>query len=106
VTDKQQNRLRLIADPEEKNDDRADWAYEALCSFQSATGLGDEDGLDTAVSDLLADIAHLCDRERLDFSHLILRAKNHYEAETEPDNGDADEGERGTQFDHINVTED
>jgi hypothetical protein len=46
-------------DDEGKNDDRAEWALQALETFQAATGTDDGD----AISDLVADLLHLCDRE-------------------------------------------
>ena len=52
-----------IPDPEGQNDDRAQWALVAAKAFAKRTRLKIEaDGLDTAISDLLADLGHLCDR--------------------------------------------
>lgn len=38
-------------------------------------------GLETAVSDLLGDIRHLCDNEGLEFAKLDRRGHGHYTAE-------------------------
>lgn len=51
--------MPLDVDEEGKNDDRAEWARQALETFQAATGTDDCD----AIGDLIADLAHLCDRE-------------------------------------------
>jgi hypothetical protein len=67
-------------DPEELNDNRAEWAEAALLEFKSQTGTDTED----AVSDLLADLMHWCDRNAQDFDHELSRARNHYECETDP----------------------
>jgi hypothetical protein len=66
-------------DPEAMNDKRAQWAGSALRGFRRNTGTGLED----AVSDLLADLMHWCDRNGQDFEHELRRAQLHYEAETE-----------------------
>jgi hypothetical protein len=39
------------------------------------------DLLEQNIADLLADIAHLCDREKLSLPAIIARAQMHYEAE-------------------------
>jgi len=72
---------RLPPDPEEMNDDRADWAAAALSAFQAQTGsdLGD------AVSDLLCDLMHWCDRNGISFRKELERARWHYDAETSPE---------------------
>ena len=69
----------LPPDPEEMNDKRADWAASAIDDFGQQTGTDLED----AVSDLLADLMHWCDRNGQDFEHELRRARQHYEAETE-----------------------
>ena len=66
-------------DPEGQNDKRAEWAEEALLAFMHETGTDQED----AVSDLLCDIMHYCDRDnRLNFEHQLTRARGHYVVET------------------------
>lgn len=74
----------LIPDASEpSNQDRAKWAMAAVQTFADVTGLDvDVDGLDTAVSDLLADLAHLCDARGLSLCGLLNRAAMHYEDET------------------------
>lgn len=53
-----------------KNDERA-------CRAQMAVDLGEEGG-DSAIVDLLANLRHLCDREGLDFAELDSMAYIHY----------------------------
>jgi hypothetical protein len=67
-------------DPERRNDRRADWAHTVLREFQRLTGADTED----AVSDLLADLLHWCDRHGQDFDTELRRARNHYDIETDP----------------------
>lgn len=71
---------------EPNNDDRAQWAEEALRAFCIATGV---DTTETAVGDLIADLGHWCDRHtycdekgRLNLAQLIENGRSHYEAET------------------------
>jgi len=59
----------------------ASYAGAALETFCDQTGLGPEDGKDTAVADLLADLMHYCDVEGLSFSGCLARAEGNYEAE-------------------------
>ena len=68
----------LPPDPEGMNAARAAWAGRAVRTFQDATGADDGDVL----CDLLADLLHWADRQRYDFEAAILRARDHYEAET------------------------
>lgn len=49
----------LPPDPDGLNGDRADWAERALEAFMEATGTDPCD----AISDLVADLLHLCDRK-------------------------------------------
>ena len=72
---------RLPADPEGMNDDRAAVAYSALEAFQCLTGIDPKD--DTAVSDLLCDLMHWCDRNSDEgFDVALTRARAHYAEET------------------------
>jgi hypothetical protein len=64
------------------NGERATWGHNAVRTFQKDTGLGDEDGLDTAIGDLLGDLMHLCDRESLDFNEMVEKGRHYYEGET------------------------
>lgn len=74
------NPKQLPPDPEGMNDNRAEWADGAIEAFQAATGTDRED----ALSDLLCDLMHLCDRDVFlgDFDTQLERARGHYEAET------------------------
>jgi len=61
------------------NEDRASWAQQAVAAFAAAINMEDEP-LDTVIGDLLADLMHLCDNEKLDFNILLSRAQmNHIE---------------------------
>jgi hypothetical protein len=62
------------------NDDRAEWADRAIESFRVATGTDREE----ALSDLLCDLMHLCDRDSHlgNFDTQLERARMHYDAET------------------------
>lgn len=65
------------------NEERAGWALVAVKAFAKRTGLGTEDGMDTMISDLLADLMHLADLEELDWEDLVRRGDGHYQAEVE-----------------------
>lgn len=69
----------LPADPDRQNDERAEWAQNALAEFSQATGA---DGAD-ALTDLLADLMHLSDRNATDFEEMLKRARGHYREETD-----------------------
>jgi hypothetical protein len=66
---------------EVNNEVRADWAQHALDAFRAITHIEGEDTA-TAVSDLLIDLRHLCDRKNLDFDHIAERSSGAYEEET------------------------
>ena len=68
----------LPPDPDNMNDDRAEWAASALRQFQCVTGTDYED----ALRDLLGDLMHWCDRNDFDFELALNRARGHYEAQT------------------------
>jgi hypothetical protein len=68
----------LPPDPEGMNDRRSAWAGQAIAAFMRATGTDLED----AVSDLIANLRHWCDRHEIDFDAEFARAAFHYEAET------------------------
>ena len=75
-------------DPEEMNDKRALAAGRALRYFARDFGETDDRGdlaefAEQNLSDLLADIAHFCDREGLDFLNCLTRAALCYVEETE-----------------------
>lgn len=64
------------------NEDRADWACQALGTFMEATGVDPE----SAVADLICNLMHLMDREPEeygeDFWHELANGLGHYEFET------------------------
>lgn len=68
-------------DPEEMNDERAQWADVAISAFQMMTRTDIED----AICDLTADLMHWCDRHGFDFDHELERGRNHYHEETLPE---------------------
>lgn len=65
--------------PELLNPNRALWAAAALGEFQRQTGADQAD----ALSDLLADLMHWCDRYGQNFPKELRRALDHYEEETD-----------------------
>ena len=73
----------LPPDPEGMNEARSTWAAQAIDTFREATGTDEED----ALCDLLADMMHWADRRHHDFDAALLRAHDHYEAETLPESG-------------------
>ena len=70
----------VAADPENMNNDRAEYAAAALRHFQCTTGSDYDDSL----TDLLGDLMHWSDRNGVDFSAELERARGHYGAETTP----------------------
>ena len=79
------NTKLLPPDPEEMNDDRAEWAQVALDAFAHVTGMdtaGEDD--ETVLGDLLCDIMHWCDRNGVSFAVTMETARVHYDAETQP----------------------
>jgi hypothetical protein len=79
---------QLPPDPEDMNDDRSEWASAAVEAFISATRTDNPD----AVSDLLCDLMHFCDRnagpgdeEFEGFEEALDRARQNYEEETMED---------------------
>lgn len=81
----------LPPDPENMNVPRADSADRALDFFAEDYGelyptendAERRDLMAQNLSDLFANFAHLCDREGLELSHLLHRAANHYNEETD-----------------------
>jgi hypothetical protein len=73
---------KLPPDPEGLNEDRADWADQALEAFGQASG-GDylEDPRSNLV-DLLCDLRHWADRNDIDFSAALRMSEVHYHEET------------------------
>jgi hypothetical protein len=72
-------KANLPPDPDGQNNDRALWADHALRAFMAETGTDYED----ALCDLLCDLMHLSDRAPFDFDAALVRARDHYLAETE-----------------------
>ena len=73
---------KMIMSHEPTNADRCKWAMAAVQVFADATGLDvEDDGLETAITDLLADLLHLCDKNSLQLSDLMASAERHYTAE-------------------------
>lgn len=67
-------------DPENMNDDRAEWARKAMETFRSVTGADAEDSM----SDLLCNLMHMADRDGIDFEDVMCRATRSYVDETLP----------------------
>ncbi len=68
------------SDPEEMNDQRANWGYEALRGFVDKTGTDP----DNALKYLLCDLMHWCDRHGQLFSLEIDAATRSYQEEISP----------------------
>jgi len=82
------DQIAAKADDGPTNDERASWAEIALLAFGQRTGLvkarvGDSEEPFFIISDLLADLAHWCDRSNVDLSTAITHAAQHYLAETD-----------------------
>jgi hypothetical protein len=63
------------------NLDRAEWAAAALRHFQCTTGTDYDD----ALTDLLCDLHHWCDRENVNFQAALDRGRQHYDTESSED---------------------
>lgn len=72
----------LPPDTDGMNDKRASWAREAVSFFSEITG---SEMTAEAFGDLLGDLMHLADREKLDFDAILEHSRNHYRAETTGD---------------------
>lgn len=75
-------------DPEDMNDERAEWAQAAIDGFLKSHR-GDED---MAVSDLLCNLGHYCDRAGINMVEALSFARGNYNEET---------GGKGTQLDTL-----
>lgn len=69
------------------NAERALWAEAALMAFGRQTGagsssIGDDEEPFLIVADLLADLAHWCDRNNVSLQSAIRYATRHYTTET------------------------
>jgi hypothetical protein len=69
---------KLPPDPDGMNEKRTVWAEQAIATFRDATGTDRED----AVTDLLADLMHWCDRNDTEFDRALRLGRMHYETET------------------------
>lgn len=63
------------------NQDRVKWAMAAVQVFADVTGLDTASELETAITDLLADMLHLCDAHGFQLAELLESANRHYVAE-------------------------
>ncbi len=75
------------ADEGTTNYQRASWAEAAVLAFGQRTGaianaIGDQEEPFLIVADLLADLAHWCDRNDLDLQSAIQYARRHYQTES------------------------
>ena len=67
------------------NLERSAWALAAVQALAEETGLSiEDDGLETAVTDLLANVMHLCQLNRIDFDSCLSTATDHYSEEKLP----------------------
>ena len=69
---------QLPPDPEGCNDRRSVRANTALEAYIEATGTDHDD----ALTDLIADLLHWCDRNQFDFDACLEQARRHYAGET------------------------
>ena len=70
--------MSLPPDPEGMNETRAGWADDCIALFMGATRTDRED----ALSDLLCNMMHWCDRNNQSFDKELERANLHYDEET------------------------
>lgn len=77
----------LPSDNEHDNTLRARWAGAAVKAYARHTGLLNDEPVETAIGDLLADLRHLVDAlrdekgERLDFDELAAQGERRYDEE-------------------------
>lgn len=71
--------VELPPDPEGKNDERAGWGGMAIDQIQATTGCERR----KALADLLCDLRHWADREKVDWEDELGRAMDCYAEETE-----------------------
>ena len=65
-------------DPDGENENRAEWARDAIDRFVDRTGTEKED----ALCDLLCDLQHYAEQYGYDFARELRRACHHFVAET------------------------
>jgi len=68
---------------ESPNEQRADWGEDAVHCAAKQTGVWDNDDAESAVSDVLAYIAHYCDRLGIDPEATFTRGLNSYTGDFE-----------------------
>jgi hypothetical protein len=71
--------MNLPPDPDNQNDERAEWAEATIQAFVRITGTDRED----ALADLLANLMHWCDRQGFDFDAELARGHGMYQEETQ-----------------------
>ena len=64
------------------NADRAADAGKAVKAHSGSTGLTEEDGAETQLGDLIANLRHWADVHKVDWDEVIRRSDYHYAAET------------------------
>jgi hypothetical protein len=74
-------KLDVLPDPEEMNDQRSDWAGDALYHYSNEHGEDDADQQN--LSELLCNLAHWCDRNGVSFATALTTAEVHYNEETD-----------------------
>ena len=77
--------LACTYEPQDNRDDnalRAEFAGLAVKAYAKRTGVLDEEP-ETAISDLLGDLMHLCDALDLSFDGLVESGRYHYDCEVE-----------------------
>ncbi len=67
-------------DAQRDNTARASFAARMLVAYTDIKGGGD-DGIETGVGDMLADLRHLCDAVNVEFDAALTRGDRHYNAE-------------------------
>lgn len=75
---------------EPANDERAVWAENALIHYMNQTTSADD--YETALTDLLADLMHLCDREEVSFYRCFRLAEIHYNEEWQEEENEQAKG--------------
>jgi hypothetical protein len=88
--------FEIPADPDEMNDNRAEFAEDTLLHFAKEHGElidgaltytetdGEECDLTVQnLTDLICDFGHFCDRNDIEFAEILRRAQYHYSEETD-----------------------
>jgi hypothetical protein len=72
--------MKLPPDPENMNEQRAEWARAAVIKFSNDTG--SDATTDEALRDLLCNMRHYCDQNGWDFDEALARSTACYHEET------------------------